>query len=1031
MPDALLDDPLRGQPAFALLPTETRGLLVASLEPVTYAFGEVIVREGDPADSFYVITDGTARVLRRGESGDEVALRSLHAGDTFGEAALLGGDERRTATVRASGPVGALRMHRAVFAALVRSHPQVRDSFESLARLRDLWDFFRVHTEFAALSDVGLATLASRLEPVEARAGDVLIREGDPPGPMYVVREGRLRVWVHGVGDVAFLRSGDYVGEASLFQDARRNATVESVGESSLLRLPVDAFRDLAGREPEFRARIEERLHRYEFRTRARVPLDFAEEILPADAEAAPPPSPADSPDPVPDSADAGALPQQRRPRRSRRFPLVYQLDEMDCGAASLAMVCRAHGRPVGIARIRELARTATEGTTLAGITRAATALGLDARSVRVSVSRLDELPLPAIVHWQGNHWIVLHEVTPTHVRVADPARGLLRMTREEFLGGWSGYAAVMTPTAAFDDAPEDRVDASWLLPFVRPHRRALVAAVVLALVAACLELVLPLLARYVVDDVVGQDDLALLRTALPVALVALAALVAASAVERLLVARVAVDLDLSTLDFLTGRLLALPATYFAARRSGDIERRLGGASQVRAFLVDSGLQVLTAAATVLASVVLMLVYDVPLTVVFLLAAALYVVAARVASKRLRPLAESLEESYEQYSASQLDAVRGIETVKALAAEESLQALMLQRFQSLSDRVLRSQFLVLAYDSSLRLITVASYVAVLVLGAAQVVSGSMTLGEYVAFLLLVGLATAPLLVVLGLWDKFQRVQVLLGRLDDVLVQEPEQGHDRTGLVPVRSLQGSIALRGVGFRYGGPTAPAILDGVDLVFEPGTLTALVGRSGSGKTTLAKMLAGLLLPTEGTITYDGVDLLVLDHRTLRRQIGFVLQDTHLFDDSIAANIAYGEAVPDSSALRLAAERAAALEFVERLPLGFATKVGESGMALSGGQKQRLAIARALYHDPPVLLLDEATSALDTESEKAVTRSLGLLLADRTAVVIAHRLSTIRDADNIVVLDRGRVVEQGTHDELIRHEGLYFYLSSQQLEQ
>ncbi|MFN8156804.1 MAG: peptidase domain-containing ABC transporter [Candidatus Nanopelagicales bacterium] len=1030
MPDPLVDDPLRGQPAFALLPEEARALLVASLEPVTYSFGEVIVREGEEADSFYVITDGTARVLRRGESGDEVPLRSLHAGDAFGEAALLG-DEHRTATVRASGPVGALRMHRAVFAALVRSHPEVRDSFESLARLRDLWDFFRVHTEFASLSDVGLATLAARLEPVEAQPGEVLIREGDPPGPMYVVREGRLRVSVDGVGDVAFLRSGDYVGEASLFQHADRNATVESVGASSLLRLPVDAFQELTEREPELRARIEERVHRYEFRTRARVPLDFADEILPADAEAAPPPLPQDAPEPDRTSVDATPLPSTTTHGGRRRFPLVYQLDEMDCGAASLAMVCRAHGRRVGIRRIRELARTATEGTTLAGITRAGTALGFEARSVRVSVSRLDELPLPAIVHWQGNHWIVLHEVTASHVRVADPARGLLRMTREEFLDGWSGYAAVLTPTPALQEVPEDRVDARWLAPLVRPHRRALVIAVVLALVAAVLELVVPVLARYVVDDAVTPGDTSVLRAVVPAAVVAVLALVAASTVERLLLARVAVDLDISTLDFVTGRLLDLPATYFAARRSGDIEKRLGGASQIRAFLVDSGVQVLTAGATVLASVVLMLVYDVPLTLVFLVTALLYVVAARFASRRLRPLAESLEEADEQYSAGQLDAVRGIETVKALAAEESLRALMLRRFQSLSDRVLRAQFVVLAYDSTLRLITFASYVVVLVLGAAQVVSGSMSLGEYVAFLLLIGLATAALLVVLDLWDRFQRIQVLLGRLDDVLAQEPEQGRDRSSLVPVRSLQGSIALHRVGFRYGGPTSPAILEDVDLVFEPGTLTALVGRSGSGKTTLVKLLAGLLLPTEGTITYDGVDLMRLDHRTLRRQIGFVLQDTHLFDDSIEANIAYGEETPDTAALRLAAERAAALEFVERLPLGFATKVGESGMALSGGQKQRLAIARALYHDPPVLILDEATSALDTESERAVTRSLGLLLADRTAVVIAHRLSTIRDADRIVVLDRGRVVEQGTHDELVRLEGLYYYLASQQLDQ
>jgi ATP-binding cassette subfamily B protein len=271
--------------------------------------------------------------------------------------------------------------------------------------------------------------------------------------------------------------------------------------------------------------------------------------------------------------------------------------------------------------------------------------------------------------------------------------------------------------------------------------------------------------------------------------------------------------------------------------------------------------------------------------------------------------------------------------------------------------------------------------------------------------------------------------VLLTRLNDVFEQVPEQGEDRSRLLPVKSLEGRIRFQNVGFRYGGPESPAILDGVTFEAEPGKMIAIVGRSGSGKTTLIKCLSGLLEPTEGTILYDGVDMKTLDYRDLRRQVGFVLQENYLFDDTIARNIAFGEEHPEMDGVLWAARVANASEFIERLPLGYETRIGESGIALSGGQRQRVAIARSIYHQPPVLVFDEATSALDTESERAVKENLDRLLEGRTSFVIAHRLSTIRDADMILVLEKGRLVEQGTHEELMERQGLYYYLCSQQL--
>ena len=282
---------------------------------------------------------------------------------------------------------------------------------------------------------------------------------------------------------------------------------------------------------------------------------------------------------------------------------------------------------------------------------------------------------------------------------------------------------------------------------------------------------------------------------------------------------------------------------------------------------------------------------------------------------------------------------------------------------------------------------------------------------------------------LGIWDEIQLSSVMLDRLQDIFEHDPEQGHDRTRLTPVPSLEGRIELRNVGFRYGGPESPEILHDINLDIEPGRTIAIVGRSGCGKTTLVKLLSGLIEPTSGSIHYDRVDMRTLNYRDLRRQIGLVLQENHMFDETIFRNIAFGDLDPDFDRVLWAAQMANAHDFIMRLPMGYETRIGETGLAISGGQRQRISIARAVYNDPPVLIFDEATSALDSESERAIQQNLARLMSGRTAIIIAHRLSTIRDAHQIVVLEKGAVAETGTHDELMAARGLYFYLSSAQL--
>ncbi len=1027
---------LRRLPMLEFMSPEVRRFVAESFTPMSFPFGAVVVREGDPADALYVVAGGRARAIKRGESDEEVPLGILKPGDTFGELALLE-HSTRAATVRASSELEVLRLDRGIFHAMLEQHPEMRRSFEMHVRRIHLVDFFRLHTAFSRLPPDAMAVLLRELDETRIEAGEIVVTQGERSGPMYIVREGRLRAFRSDDGaqrELAYLRSGDFFGELSLFKGAARDATVEAMTPAVLLRLARRTFTKLLRASSEFREQIEERVAQYDYRSVARLPLDFAEEVVASDLcttspESAPFAETERSVDPAVEGDEAFPVsPRAPGGRRARRFPFVWQIDEMDCGAACLAMIVRHFGRAVSIGHVRQAVETGVDGTSLLGIVQGASALGLEAHPIKASKSRLDELPLPAVVHWEGNHWVVLHDVDRRRVRVADPARGLRKVDRAEFLGRWSGYAALVAPTPALAETPEGRAGIGWIWRFLRPHRSTIVGAVLLALAAAALSMVFPIFTQVVVDRVVARGDAGLLDAIILGMVGALVVMLLASIGQRYLLARAAVQIDGSTLDFITGRLLALPMRYFHTRRTGDVVRRLAGVRQAREFLVFEGVNAITAAAQLGTALVLMLIYSWRLALVYLAVAPAYLGLMRFSSKRLRPMFDSLEEAFGKYTSQQIDAIRGIETVKALAAESTLQQRMLTQFQALARRLFRADFTIMVYGGAVQLATFVALALFLWAGAHQVLDDRMTLGELVSFNALVLLANAPLAQLLSVWDEFQLTSVLLNRLNDVFEQEPEQGADHAGLRSVPTLEGRIRFAGVGFRYPGAGA-AVLSDVSFEVRPGATVAIVGRSGSGKTTLMKCLAGLIEPTSGTILYDHFDLRTLDYRDLRRQIGFVLQENYLFDDTIARNVALGHAQPDMERVRWAADTADALEFVERLPLGFETKVGESGLLLSGGQRQRLAIARALYQRPPVLILDEATSSLDTEAERAVQANLVALAEGRTTFVIAHRLSTVRDADTIVVLERGRVVEQGAHDELMSRRGLYYYLVSQQL--
>jgi ABC-type bacteriocin/lantibiotic exporter with double-glycine peptidase domain/CRP-like cAMP-binding protein len=1020
---------VRALPFLAHLAPEVRNLVLAGFEERAYRFGETVSTPEDRA--FVVVVEGEVRVIAEAQDHTEVSLGVLGAGQSSGERELTEDQAPPITLCAASSAVRVLRLERAVAIALTRAHPEVAAAFREQARVKRIGAFLRTDETFRELDITGLELIVARAREVEAHDGDVVAREGERTGNWWIVESGRL-VEHAGEGparrDVRFLRAGDVFGEVGALSGAARLTTVTAASDCTLLELDGAVLGELGTLDTAFASRLADRARLHLSRTAVR-PLDFGGGDVVSGIRQRPPSPPPSLDERMAAGVDVSAPAAAAEPWiPPRRFPFVRQLDFADCGVAALAMVCRAFGRKVSLPFIRRVAGTGQDGTSLRGIMRAADEAGLEGHPLKASKDRLDELQLPAILHWEGNHWVVLFAVDGDRVRLADPARGVRRVSRAEVDEKWSGWCATFRPTPRLDDAPVERLDLGWVRPFVRPLRLTLGIATLLAIAAMTLELAAPVLTQRVVDAAAGGDSGRVSLLILVIVVLLLSGL-AISLFQRRMLARSAVRLDAETLDFVSDRLLRLPLKYFEARRTADIERRLNGLRQVRALLVQGFVGGLSAVVQLVVTLVIMTRYSPVIALVFLATVPVYAGLMRYSSRRLRPTFDSLEEAYSRHAARQLDAIRGIEAVKSAGAEEGLRRGIQREFAQLADRVFRGDWVLMFYDASVQVAGFALFVLFLWVGALLVANGTLTIGELVAVNSLVLLANAPIAILLGLWDSLLQTSVLLQRLQDVLEADPEQAHDGTPLRNVRRLSGRITLRGVGLAY--PDAPdrPVLDRVSLVLEPGSTLGLVGRSGSGKSTLVRCLAGLVVPSSGDVLYDEVDLRELDWRQLRRRIGVVLQAPYLFDDTIAANIALGEEIPDLALVQRAAEIADAAGFIESMALGYETKVGDSGIRVSGGQAQRICIARALYHDPPVLLFDEATSALDTESEAAVKRNLDRVLEERTAVIVAHRLSTIRDADTIAVLELGRVVERGTHDELLTRQGLYYHLHASQV--
>lgn len=710
------------------------------------------------------------------------------------------------------------------------------------------------------------------------------------------------------------------------------------------------------------------------------------------------------------------------------RYPWIEQQSSSDCGAACLVMIARYWGKRLPLYQVREQSNVGRSGASLKSLARAAEEIGFHARPVRASLSRLVDQPHPWIAHWQGNHYLVVYRIRGNRVLLADPAQGRRSISRQEFLTHWSGYALLLDPAEHLQSTVVKSASLGRYLNALIPYMGLSVQIILISILIQLFSLVTPLLTQIILDQVVVQKSQTTLN-AFAIGLVLFGMWgICMGSVRQYLLSYFSNRLDLTLLSGFIRYTLTLPLKFFESRRVGDILTRVQENQKIQRFLIGQVLLAWLDFVTGFIYLGLMLYYNWRLTLLVLLLIPPIVILTLISTPFLRQVSRQIFHEAADQNSSLVELISGIATVKAAAAERELRWRWEDQLTSQMNAVFRGQKLGIGLQFTSGLINALGGAALLWYGATLVIQDQLTIGQFVAFNMMMGYVISPVITLVNLWDELQEVFISIERLNDVFETQPEEPPQQSRLV-LPTLQGLIQFEDVTFRYSEDEDCNTLQNLSFAVQPGQTIAIVGRSGSGKTTLVKLIQGLHFPSRGRICIDGHDIRHVSLNSLRSQIGVVPQECFLFSGTIFENITLYR--PDYSLEQViqVAKLAEAHAFIQSLPLGYSTMVGERGATLSGGQRQRIAIARALLGEPRILILDEATSSLDTESERRFQRNLAQISRERTTVMIAHRLSTVRNADRILVLDRGILVEQGTHDALMALQGLYSHLAQQQL--
>jgi ATP-binding cassette subfamily B protein len=724
------------------------------------------------------------------------------------------------------------------------------------------------------------------------------------------------------------------------------------------------------------------------------------------------------------------------------RFPFIRQLDAMDCGPTSLAMIARYYGKTYTQQTLRERCYITREGVSMLGTSDAAESIGMRTMGVRISFDKLaNEVLLPCIAHWRQNHFIVVYKIKKDIVYVSDPAHGLVKYTKEEFLSGWAstrkdgedqGLCLLLEPTPDFYKADDESLNKSsfkFLFSYLRPYKKFLAQLFLGMGVGSLLQLIFPFLTQSIVDYGINNRDIGFITLILIAQLALFMGRTSVEFIRSWILLHISTRINISLISDFLIKLMKLPIGFFDTKMIGDIMQRIGDHRRIESFLTTSTLNILFSFINLIIFGIVLAIYDMRIFLIFIVGSILYVIWIYLFMKKRRELDFKRFAQLSDNQSNLFQIITGMQEIKLNNCEKQ-KRWEWERIQAKLFRVnIKSLSLSQYQQIGSIFINQTKNIFITFFAAKAVVTGEMTLGMMLAVQYIIGQLNSPIEQLIGFMHTTQDAKISLERLGEIHQKKDEEPVEeaRVTILPENK---TIKVKELSFQYEGPHSEFVLNNIDLVIPQSRVTAIVGMSGSGKTTLIKLLLGFYEPTKGEIKVGDIDIRSVNSRLWRQQIGVVMQDGYIFSDSIARNIAVRDEIVDKKRLLESARIANVQEFVDTLPLGYNTKIGQEGHGLSQGQKQRILIARAAYSNPEYLFFDEATNALDANNEKAIMENLEDFFKGRTVIVVAHRLSTVKNADQIVVLEKGKIAELGTHKELTSLRGSYYNLVKNQLE-